>query len=335
MRKLVKSTLSALASIGILRKLIPFLDTWHQGYNLGDKSKVGAIGVSYANMKRQFTFWRWAPKKFSGGAIASLLGLQIIRYYFYNLRYLARRGKGSLAAECARSGIVVRPHLLGPAIVSEILDFYRSHQADTFHHFDDFSELVVCNTKGPARPTPEYAQLVNRLLNEQGIIAHGEDLIGLKLGIFPFISVLHYKSYVDSIGQRDGQNIPHADVFYPSFKLFVYLNDVDENNGAFRYLKGSHRFSSRLAINAYKDSLKYYIKGGNRQIYPTDASADLDQHSCEWYSVAGKSGDAFFFNVQGIHRRGDFLKDQFRERLVMLVDFRQAEVPVQMLAANV
>lgn len=335
MRKLVKSTLNALASIGLLRKLIPFLDTWHQGYNLGDKSKVGAIGVSYVNMKRQLMLWRWAPTKFSGGAIASLFGMQIIRYYFYNLRYLARRGKGSLAAECVSSGIVVRPQLLDSASVSEILDFYRNHQADTLHHFEDFSELVICNTKGPARPTPEYMQLVNRLLYEQGIIAHGEDLTGLKLKLFPFISVLHYKSHVDSIGQRDGQNIPHADVFYPSFKLFIYLNDVDENNGAFRYLKGSHHFSFRHAINAYKDSLKYYIKGGNRQIYPTDAFADLNQNSYEWYSVAGKSGDAFFFNVQGIHRRGDFLKDQYRERLVMLVDFRQAEVPVQMLAANV
>jgi hypothetical protein len=335
MRKLVKSTLNALASIGLLRKLIPVLDTWHQGYNLGDKSKVGAIGVSYVNMKRQLTPWRWAPKKFSGGAIASLLGLQIIRYYFYNLRYLARWGKGRLAAEGVSSGIVVRPHLLDSESVSEILDFYRNHQEDTLHHYEDFSELVICNTKGPARHTPEYIQLVHQLLHKQGILAHGEDLTGLKLKLFPFISVLHYKSHVDSIEQRDGQNIPHTDVFYPSFKMFVYLNDVDENNGAFRYLKGSNCFSFRHGINAYKDSLKYYIKGGNRQIYPTDAFTDLNQNSYEWYSVAGIPGDAFFFNVQGIHRRGDFLKDQYRERLVMLVDFRQAEVPMQMFAANV
>lgn len=42
-----------------------------------------------------------------------------------------------------------------------------------------------------------------------------------------------------------------------------------------------------------------------------------------------------FFNVQGGHRRGDFRKDQFRERLVLLVDFRQVEVPCQRLADNV
>lgn len=327
--------LNKLSSISLLRDNIRFFANWHAVFVLGDQSKMPLISTLYVKAKSVLLFWQWAPKKFAGGGIPSLLGLQIFRYFFYNLRYLSRLKRGELAAACSKSGIVVVPRLLAPSVVEEVLGFFRAHQGDAYNHFADFTELPICNTKGPARAAPEYAELVQRLLVTHKIAEYGRDITGLDLELYPFISILHYKSFVNADGQSDGQNIPHADVFYPSFKLFIYLNEVNEVNGAFRYLKGSHRFSPALALNAYKDSLTYYFKGGNKQIHPTDATAGLAQNNYEWCSVCGKPGDAVFFNVQGIHRRGEFLKDQYRERLVLLVDFRQVEVPVQRLAANI
>lgn len=326
---------SRLSSIGILRKHILLLDYWYQGFVLGDRDKREAVGSVYSNLVRKFTLWRWAPRKFAGGAIPSLLGLQVLRYFFYNLRYLARSRRGELALACSKDGVVLKPSLLPPQAIEEILAFYGTHVGHAYNHFEDFTELQICNTKGPARAEPEYQKLVSDLLLKYRIAGYGEDITGVGLKIYPFISVLHYKSFVAMAGQADGQNIPHADVFYPSFKLFVYLNDVDDTNGAFRYLKGSHRFAPSLAFNTYRDSFNYYFNGGNKQIYPTDASKGLPRNNYEWYSVCGKAGDAVFFNVQGIHRRGEFLKDQYRERLVLLVDFRQVEVPFQRFAANV
>lgn len=334
MKKFLKSFLTGLSSIGFLRQLIPFLDNWHRAFVLGDKSRLEAVGSVYSGLVRTVFIWRWAPRKYAGGAIANLLGVQFLRYFFYNLRYIVRTGKGVLATECRRSGIALAPKLLDKSIVDEILDFYRTHQADASNHFDDFTELLICNTKGPAKLSSEYEELIHRLLVTCGIADHGKDLTGLDLRLYPFISVLHYKSFVDRVGQRDGQDIPHTDAFYPSFKLFVYLNDVDENNGAFRYLKGSHRFALNLALNAYKGALEYYFKGGKRQLYPTNATSRLTQGTYEWFSALGKPGDGVFFNVQGIHRRGNFTKDIYRERLVLLVDFRQVEVPFQRFAAN-
>jgi hypothetical protein len=335
MKKLLKTALNRLSSIGFLRNNFRFFDNWYHGFVLGDRRRAEMIGSAISNLIRKCTFWRWGPKKFAGGAIPSLLGLQIFRYFFYNMRYLARSRRGALAAACSKDGIVLMPGMLSPAVVEEILEFYRTHRDDAYKHFEDFTELQICNTKGPARSKPEYAVLVERLLVEHKIAQYGMDITGVEMKLHPFISVLHYKSFVDMERQSDGQNIPHADVFFPSFKLFIYLNDVDEKNGAFCYLKGSHRFAPELALNTYKDSFNYYFKGGNKQIYPTDATAGLGQNDYEWYSVQGKPGDAVFFNVQGIHRRGDFLKNEYRERLVLLVDFRQVEVPFQRLAANV
>lgn len=335
MRKQLKSFLTALSSNEMLRKCVPFLADWHQAFVIGDTTRQAVIRTEYAGLKRSLFFWRFAPRKYSGGAALNLLGLQFARYAAYNLRYGLRRRRGELAGLCAQSGIVVEPDLLSPAAVTRILDFYRDHKADAHDHFQDFTELVISNTRGPASADPAYADLVQFILDECGIRSRGEDLTGLPVKVFPFIAVLHYKSYVDQTAQCDGQDTPHADVFFPSFKLFVYLNEVGEDNGAFRYLAGSHRFSAGNALNAYRDSVRFYFRGGKRQLYPVDASRGLEGKGYQWLAACGAPGDGVFFNVQGVHRRGDFRKDQFRERLVLLVDFRQVEVPCQRFAANV
>ncbi len=335
MRQFLKSILTTLSSHSLLRRLVPFLADWHAGFVLGDSTKQAVVASSYLRLKRAFFFWRWAPPKYTGGAVLNLLGIQIVRYIIYNLRYLVRPNRGVLGADCGRTGIVQVANLFNSSIVDEVREFYLSNLADAQRHFNDFSELVICNTNGPVKSDVAYKAVVDRLLIQCGLSAKGRELTGVDLRIYPFIAILHYKSFVDCSSQSDGQNTPHTDVFYPSFKLFVYLNEVDEQNGAFHYLLGSHKFSLRNAINAYKNSLQYYFQGGKRQLYPVDASAGMQGGGLRWFPVCGHPGDGVFFNVQGVHKRGDFLKDQYRERLVLLVDFRQAEVPIQELAANV
>jgi hypothetical protein len=334
MRRQLKKILIMLSSITFIRKTSPFLADFYAAFVLGNTTKQMVVTSTYAGLKRTLFFWRWAPRKYTGGALLNLMGLQFLRYGFYNLRYLARAHRSELGAQCRQVGLVTVPAVLDRSMVGEVLEFYRKHGEDAQKHFEDFTELVLCNTKGPTQADSAYAALADRLLNHYGLSARGRDLTGVDLRIYPFIAILHYKSFVDRPGQSDGQNTPHADVFYPSFKLFVYLNEVGVQNGAFHYLLGSHRFSLRNAINAYKDSLQYYFKGGKRQLYPVDATASLGGEGYQWFPVCGHPGDGVFFNVQGVHKRGDFLKDTYRERLVLLVDFRQAEVPIQGLAAN-
>ncbi len=264
------------------------------------------------------------------------MGIQIVRYIIYNLRYLVRPNRGVLGADCGRTGIVQVANLFNSSIVDEVREFYLSNLADAQRHFNDFSELVICNTNGPVKSDVAYKAVVDRLLIQCGLSAKGRELTGVDLRIYPFIAILHYKSFVDCSGQSDGQNTPHTDVFYPSFKLFVYLNEVDEQNGAFHYSLSWVATSSRCAMRSMptRISLQYYFEGGKRQLYPVDATAGLEGEGYQWFPACGHPGDGVFFNVQGVHKRGDFLKDSYRERLVLLVDFRQAEVPIQGLAAN-
>jgi hypothetical protein len=331
----VKSAVTTFSKFALLRKHVSFFRDWHDGYVLGDPSKK-AVAVSRAvGLYRGVFFWRFAPRKYVGGAVLNLLGLQIFRYGFYNIRYLLRSGHGLYASEIRTVGMLIKRGFLSHEGVQQVLHFYEKNKIDCANHFRDFSELVISNSKGVSKDRDDYRHIADYLLKNCGISQIGVDLTGISPRISPFISILHYKSYIDQKDQSDGQDTPHADVFYPSFKLFIYLNDVDESNGAFRYLLTSNRFSFKAAINAYKDSLKYYFGGGKRQLYPTDASVGMTGEGLKWESASGKPGDCIAFNVQGVHRRGDFKKDTYRERLVLLVDFRQMEVPVQQFAANV
>jgi hypothetical protein len=335
MKDQIKSTITLLSCNLLLRVIFPFFADWYAGFVVGDKEKKAVVSAQAVGWYRSLFFWRFAPRKYTGGAIINLLGFQLIRYYFYNYRYLLRPRRGDISAECDKHGIALLPSFIGPEGIARIHEFRDQNQTKTVSHFKDFSELVIANTKGVVNSDSSFREIADYLLNDCGIKKIGEELSGLDIKITPFVSILHYKSFTEVSRQLDGQDIPHADVFYPSFKLFVYLNDVDENNGAFRYLIGSQKFSFSNAINAYRDSINYYLKGGKRQIHPIDASLSIKKKNYHWKSANGKSGDAIFFNVQGVHRRGDFRKDKSRERLVLLVDFRQIEVPIQRLAANV
>lgn len=335
MKNRIKALFTSLSGNEFLRKHSDFFRNWHAGYVMGDDTKKAIALGQIVGFYRGMFFWRYAPRKYAGGALLSLLGLPVLRYYFYNLRYLMRSRRGPIAREIGSRGVVVKRGMLPQETVSRVLDFYANNRVNCANHFRDFSELVIVNSKGVTRKDSAYVELAEHLLKDCGIDLLGRDLTGVKLTIAPFVSILHYKSNLDQQGQSDGQDTPHADVFYPSFKLFVYLNEVNESNGAFRYLQYSNRFGLKGAINAYKDSFRYYFRGGKRSLYPTDASIGMIGEGLEWLSAIGRPGDGVVFNVQGIHRRGDFTKDQYREGVVLLVDFRQAEVPVQRFAANV
>lgn len=327
--------ITSLSEVSIMR-ILPFFRNWHAAFVIGDVNKQKIIKSRYVQTVRALFFWRYAPRKYVGGLLLNFLGLQFFRYHIYNLRYRARRLRrlDSLHQTCEMDGYSRHPELLSQTDLQNIQDFYQRQSSAVLQHFEDFSELVICNSSGAVNPSKEYSDLVSLLLDQRGIRKAARSLTGLRLRIFPYISIIHYKSFENSAVQQDGQNIPHADVFYPSFKLFVYLNDVDEKNGAFMYLRSSHKYNFSNGLRSVKDSIHYY-REGHKSLYPVDATFGQTDSQLSWDSINGSAGDGVYFNVQGIHRRGDFLKDQYRERIVLLIDFRQLEVPIQMLAANV
>lgn len=75
-------------------------------------------------------------------------------------------------------------------------------------------------------------------------------------------------------------------------KFMVYLSDVNEDNGPFQYLKGSHVFSSKFRTNG----------AGYKKVRYTQE--EISKYSRSWPLVncIGKKGSCVVFDSSGLHR---------------------------------
>ena len=105
----------------------------------------------------------------------------------------------------------------------------------------------------------------------------------------------------------------HVDWFAQQCKAFVYLDDVDEGNGPFTYLRGTHRsWFLRLKKQLLGDA------GGS----PTSFSElDLKSVLAREVRVCGPAGTLILADVRGFHR-GSPQIDRSRSVLVNYIDLQ-------------
>lgn len=116
---------------------------------------------------------------------------------------------------------------------------------------------------------------------------------------------------------------PHYDVPYTSLKVFLYLKDTDENNAAFRYVPGSHKFSLKRLILEFYSSRNFSRTNNEIQVNYDDQKFFHDYLEKKEKALTGKKNTAIIFDVMGVHRRGEFKTP--RKRQVALLCFRSLE----------
>lgn len=108
-------------------------------------------------------------------------------------------------------------------------------------------------------------------------------------------------------GEDDPQTSFHADTFHPSMKAWLFLEDVHPGEGAFTYVRGSHRLSEKRldwedararSISASEDRMS---KRGSFRISP-DELGDLDLPQPE--ELAVKANTLVVADTFGFHARG-------------------------------
>ena len=278
-------------------------------------------------------WWQWtlqsAPRAFSGGYFVNLLGWQPLRLTVINRR-LRRQSPGPFQGDIslARDGVVLLPGLVSPATVQRITDFYRAHPDFVSNYLTDFQELIL-DARDPALRHDHFQdEQVTSIVEAIHAELATEDLYlrvsGRPMKCRPFMSVLRH-SYDPLFpvihANADGNDVPHRDVYFPSFKLFVYLNEVTVDNAAFIYFPGTHRVAEFRLRDLYRLSLDYYRQTGDRLNvnplqYGSQDIVGVDQE--------GHAGDGVFFDVAGIHKRGNHGPDKVSERMVLLLDFRHS-----------
>jgi hypothetical protein len=129
---------------------------------------------------------------------------------------------------------------------------------------------------------------------------------------------------------EDLENVLHADVHYPTVKLWLYMNEVDETNAAFVYAPGSHKLTFARLRHEYDLSVRQaLIKSGRLEEIPHEL---LDRgRNCisSRYAAAmklienpvcGAPNTLVIANNLGFHKRGRFTTT--RERATLAMSFR-------------
>lgn len=330
LRKIRNLLINELSKSSAARAASPRLRSWYAEYVANDSRKkkflAGHPERILLGYWHRIAFWRSAPAHFAGGILLNLLGFQILRHYIHN-RWRAGRKVHQRFQQLHDHGVMRAPGILTADDLAQVRAFYDRHVSRSNVYLPDFSELIIYSnllTVGNENfKEIEFQRFRDYLIDRLDLARLYEQMSGKPLVYQPFISIIHHKSFVNRTytAQQDGNNRPHRDVFYPSYKIFVYLNDVTEDNAAFIYYPGTHDISTCTAGQAYKSSLNYYLVE-KRANLPVDALATYEQKP-QAVSQTGVAGSAVFFNVAGIHQRGDYKKDKDRERIVLLVDFRQ------------
>lgn len=103
----------------------------------------------------------------------------------------------------------------------------------------------------------------------------------------------------------------HVDTFHDTHKGWLYLTEVNRDNGPFNYLAGSNNFSFKRLIWEYKNSIQFLF---NKSLTPFFVNEEISK-KCESKKIQFSCHENSFLiaNTHGYHRRGDADPNQIRD----------------------
>jgi hypothetical protein len=274
-----------------------------------------------------------SPPLYSGGVFANVLGLHVFRTLYLNLWRLKPKKLGGEFAKYIdtldKDGILVIPDFLPKeqfdAIKKEYDEAYSGwspfdynpeelskRQKDFPEYFSSIAEKIL---------SPKTPAFMEYFVNNEFITKLSEAVTHRTNNIPPhqhFWFLQRRSMENEKVGSLHTAGFPHADVPYPTVKVFLYMNDVNEDNAAYIFARGSHKLTLKRLLFEYKLSVSY-AKTRNDIAHEEDVK-DLG-YKCE--SICGKANTLFISNNMGYHNRGDF--SNLEPRQTVQLDFRQLE----------
>jgi len=125
-----------------------------------------------------------------------------------------------------------------------------------------------------------------------------------------------------------GEYMLHADTHYPTLKAWLYLNDIDQSNGAFVYAPGSHRMTRHRLRYEYDASIRVARskQDGSWNLVPYGHIRGMNADELSTVvqkPICGKANTLVIANTSGYHRRGEFTGN--RPRATIHLNFRSTE----------
>jgi hypothetical protein len=214
---------------------------------------------------------------------------------------LAPRLDPAERAALDRDGIVMRHDALEPDLLARLREelVTRPRSAWEMRQGQTVNRVLPL----PARDDGSAAAALARLARRRDV----RDLVGYAAGRSGHVITMLQTIAADpAIGDADPQASLHADTFHPTAKFWLFLHDVDEDDGPFAYAPGSHRLTPQRLAWEHAQALAaaghgdvHHASGSFR--LAEDALADLGYGPLRTFPVPANTlvvADTF-----GFHRR--------------------------------
>lgn len=279
-----------------------------------------------------------------GTAWENRLGLQIFRTLSQYLQFKIRRRRldgeiRDFVASLDRDGIVVIENFLERSQFEAV----RKEFDQAFEEIDLKPYKNVQDAK-LSRAQISVSESRAKFINISALFEQNDRLnriasaaVRRKFKGIPKVHLDLYQSADRDGVDNDVENILHADLHTATVKMFFYVNEVDESNGAFVYAKTSHRCTAARLLHEYElgvrqarlkknlpiESSLVCLRG--KEIRNIIHPKHREKMRITETQISVKPNTLVIANNMGFHRRGEFTSDKPRKSVQ--VNFRYLERP--------
>jgi hypothetical protein len=265
-----------------------------------------------------------------GPVSVNRLGYQVFRAAYKSAAWHLRAAPPTPGYEDSvqaldRDGCITLPNFLPDEVFSKVRAEYDRSRADLPY------EVFIVEDNGVVEEQLDVRVHAEHFPTTVAALAESERLLSIVASSLrrpvnpPRLSARHWQRKESppkprGFGHVVGANYVHADMHYPTFKAWLYLNDIDESNGAFQFALGSHKMTwSRLAYE-YDASVRVArsrTDGSAAELAyavvrePTERQKARMNLKCT--PICGKQNTLVIANTQGFHKQGDFGMGAVRE----------------------
>lgn len=289
------------------------------------------------------------------------MGLQVARACSKHVAWHLRSARSAPEARpyvrtMEREGIVVIPDFFPAAVFDRIRAEYERSRGELPYRTDfDFATQVgedmfvsgravgdpgapraIEESIFPSERSDRFPVIHEHLVHNELITAIASGALRRPVRNAPQTSIQIWRRVEESaagveVDPRDrprGEYMLHADTHYPTLKAWLYLNDIDEGNGAFVFVPRSHKLSIDRLRYEYGASIRvarsradgtwHTVPYGHiRRLGEAQLARVEERHVC------GRANTLVVANTSGFHRRGEFTSTRPRETIHL--NFRNTE----------
>ncbi len=260
----------------------------------------------------------FSSKKCLDSLLLNILGIQAIRYclskVLYNIKLVFKRNND--------------------------FENFRKHGYDYKENFlesNDFEKI-----KFEFNEAINNSQFANETEQIRGVYDHGikyttmtinEDIKNLYPNLYKITKNKFIKDYFEKNEQKTNIqifcrleriivkdiNIPdpnkdyHYDTFHNTFKAWLFVSDVKEEDGPFSFIPFSHKFSIGRLLKEWKYSILFCTKKIDGSFRDQNKNKTETDSKAIRFNV--KQNTFVMANTHSLHRRGDAKKDAIRDSI--------------------